>query len=89
MAKADIDAKSQFTRDPKVFRSAFEMRDKRLEKIFPSITGKSIDDYYIKGATEPNSSKGEPARRASIVNSVLNNMDMLQKIAKHPDLVYA
>ena len=89
MAKADIDAKSQFTRDPKVFRSAFEMRDKRLEKIFPSITGKSIDDDYIKGATEPNSSKGEPARRASIVNSVLNNMDMLQKIAKHPDLVYA
>lgn len=89
MAKADIDAKSQFTRDPKVFRSAFEMRDKRLEKIFPSITGKSIDDDYIKGATESNSSKGEPARRASIVNSVLNNMDMLQKIAKHPDLVYA
>ena len=89
MAKADIDAKSQFTRDPKVFRSAFEMRDKRLEKIFPSITGKSIDDDYIKGATEPNSSKGEPARRASIVNSVLNNMDMLQKIAKNPDLVYA
>ena len=53
------------------------MRDKRLAEIFPSITGKSIDDYYIKGATEPNSSKGEPARRAEIVNSVLNNMDML------------
>lgn len=88
MAKADIDAKSQFTRDPMVFKSAFEMRDKRLEKIFPSITGKSIDDDYIKGATEPNSSKGEPARRASIVNSVLNNMDMLQKIAKNPNLVY-
>lgn len=89
MAKADIDAKSQFTRDPMVFRSAFEMRDKRLEKIFPSITGREIDDKYIKEATEPNNSKGEPARRASIVNSVLNNMDMLQKIAKNPDLVYA
>lgn len=89
MAKADIDAKSQFTRDPMVFRSAFEMRDKRLEKIFPSITGREIDDKYIKEATEPNKSKGEPARRASIVNSVLNNMDMLQKIAKNPDLVYA
>lgn len=88
MAKADIDAKSQFTRDPMVFRSAFEMRDKRLEKIFPSITGREIDDKYIKEATEPNKSKGEPARRASIVNSVLNNMDMLQKIAKNPDLVY-
>ena len=89
MAKADIDAKSQFTRDPMVFKSAFEMRDKRLEKIFPSITGREIDDKYIKEATEPNKSKGEPARRASIVNSVLNNMDMLQKIAKNPDLVYA
>ena len=89
MAKADIDAKSQFTRDPKVFGSAFKMRDKRLEKIFPSITGKYIDDDYIKGATEPNSQKGEPVRRAIIVNSVLNNMDMLQKIAKNPDLVYA
>lgn len=89
MAKADIDAKSQFTRDPMVFKSAFEMRDKRLEKIFPSITGREIDDKYIKEATEQNKSKGEPARRASIVNSVLNNMDMLQKIAKNPDLVYA
>lgn len=89
MAKADIDAKSQFTRDPKIFRSAFEMRDKRLAEIFPSITGKAIDDQYIKDATEPNKSKGEPARRAQIVNSVLNNMDMLQKIAKNPDLVYA
>lgn len=89
MAKADIDAKSQFTRDPKVFRSAFEMRDKRLAEIFPSVTGKAIDDDYIKGATEPNKSKGEPARRAEIVNSVLNNMDTLQKIAKNPDLVYA
>lgn len=89
MAKADIDAKSQFTRDPMVFKSAFEMRDKRIEKIFPSITGREIDDKYIKEATEPNNSKGEPARRASIVNSVLNNMDMLQKIAKNPDLVYA
>lgn len=89
MAKADIDAKSQFTRDPKVFKSAFEMRDKRLAKIFPSITGKEIDDQYIKDATEPNKSKGEPARRAGIVNSVLGNMDMLQKIAKNPDLVYA
>lgn len=89
MAKADIDAKSQFTRDPKIFRSAFEMRDKRLAEIFPSITGKAIDDQYIKDATEPNKSKGEPARRAEIVNSVLNNMDMLQKIAKNPDLVYA
>ena len=88
MAKADIDAKSQFTRDPMVFKSAFEMRDKRLEKIFPSITGREIDDKYIKEATEPNNSKGEPARRASIVNSVLNNMDMLQKIAKNPNLVY-
>lgn len=89
MAKADIDAKSQFTRDPKVFRSAFEMRDKRLAEIFPSVTGKTIDDQYIKDATEPNKSKGEPARRAEIVNSVLNNTDMLQKIAKNPDLVYA
>lgn len=89
MAKADIDAKSQFTRDPKVFRSAFEMRDKRLAEIFPSVTGKAIDDQYIKDAIEPNKSKGEPARRAEIVNSVLNNMDMLQKIAKNPDLVYA
>lgn len=89
MAKADIDAKSQFTRDPMVFKSAFEMRDKRLEKVFPSITGREIDDKYIKEATELNKSKGEPARRASIVNSVLNNMDMLQKIAKNPDLVYA
>lgn len=89
MAKADIDAKSQFTRDPKIFRSAFEMRDKRLAEIFPSVTGKAIDDQYIKDATEPNESKGEPARRAQIVNSVLNNMDMLQKIAKNPDLVYA
>lgn len=89
MAKADIDAKSQFTRDPMVFKSAFEMRDKRLEKIFPSITGREIDDKYIKEATELNKSKGELARRASIVNSVLNNMDMLQKIAKNPDLVYA
>lgn len=89
MAKADIDAKSQFTRDPKIFRSAFEMRDKRLAEIFPSVTGKTIDDQYIKDATEPNKSKGEPARRAEIVNSVLNNMDMLQKIAKNPDLVYA
>lgn len=89
MAKADIDAKSQFTRDPKMFRSAFEMRDKRLAEIFPSVTGKTIDDQYIKDATEPNKSKGEPARRAEIVNSVLNNMDMLQKIAKNPDLVYA
>lgn len=89
MAKADIDAKSQFTRDPKIFRSAFEMRDKRLAEIFPSVTGKAIDDQYIKDATEPNKSKGEPARRAQIVNSVLNNMDMLQKIAKNPDLVYA
>ena len=89
MAKADIDAKSQFTRDPKVFRSAFEMRDKRLAEIFPSITGKTIDDQYIKDATEPNKSKGEPARRAEIVNSVLNNMDMLQKIAKNPYLVHA
>lgn len=89
MAKADIDAKSQFTRDPKIFKSAFEMRDKRLAEIFPSVTGKAIDDQYIKDATEPNKSKGEPARRAEIVNSVLNNMDMLQKIAKNPDLVYA
>lgn len=89
MAKADIDAKSQFTRDPRVFRSAFEMRDKRLEQIFPSITGKEINDQYIKDAIEPNKSKGEPARRADIVNSVLNNMDTLQKIAKNPDLVYA
>lgn len=89
MAKADIDAKSQFTRDPKVFKSAFEMRDKRLAEIFPSVTGKEIDDQYIKDATEPNKSKGEPARRAGIVNSVLGNMDMLQKIAKNPDLVYA
>ena len=89
MAKADIDAKSQFTRDPKVFRSAFEMRDKRLAEIFPSVTGKTIDDQYIKDATEPNKSKGEPARRAEIVNSVLNNTDMLQKIAKNTDLVYA
>lgn len=89
MAKADIDAKSQFTRDPKIFRSAFEMRDKRLAEIFPSVTGKAIDDQYIKDATEPNKSKGEPARRAQIVNSVLNNMDMLQKVAKNPDLVYA
>lgn len=89
MAKADIDAKSQFTRDPKIFKSAFEMRDKRLAEIFPSVTGKAIDDQYIKDATEPNKSKGEPARRAQIVNSVLNNMDMLQKIAKNPDLVYA
>ena len=89
MAKADIDAKSQFTRDPKIFKSAFEMRDKRLAEIFPSVTGKAIDDQYIKDATEPNESKGEPARRAEIVNSVLNNMDMLQKIAKNPDLVYA
>ena len=89
MAKADIDAKSQFTRDPMVFKSAFEMRDKRLEKVFPSITGREIDDKYIKEATELNKSKGEPARRASIVNSVLNNMDMLQEIAKNPDLVYA
>lgn len=89
MAKADIDAKSQFTRDPKIFRSAFEMRDKRLAEIFPSVTGKTIDDQYIKDATEPNKSKGEPARRAEIVNSVLNNIDMLQKIAKNPDLVYA
>lgn len=89
MAKADIDAKSQFTRDPKIFKSAFEMRDKRLAEIFPSVTGKAIDDQYIKDATEPNKSKGEPARRADIVNSVLNNMDMLQKIAKNPDLVYA
>lgn len=89
MAKADIDAKSQFTRDPKIFRSAFEMRDKRLAEIFPSVTGKAIDDQYIKDATELNRSKGEQARRAEIVNSVLNNMDMLQKIAKNPDLVYA
>ena len=89
MAKADIDAKSQFTRDPKIFKSAFEMRDKRLAEIFPSVTGKAIDDQYIKDATEPNKSKGEPARRAEIVNSVLNNMDMLQKIAKNPDLAYA
>lgn len=89
MAKADIDAKSQFTRDPKIFRSAFEMRDKRLAEIFPSVTGKAIDDQYIKDATELNKSKGEQARRAEIVNSVLNNMDMLQKIAKNPDLVYA
>lgn len=89
MAKADIDAKSQFTRDPKIFRSAFEMRDKRLAEIFPSVTGKAIDDQYIKAATEPNKSKGEPARRAQIVNSVLNNTDMLQKIAKNPNLVYA
>lgn len=87
MAKADIDAKSQFTRDPKVFKSAFEMRDKKLAEMFPSITGREIDDQYIKELTEPNSSKGEPARRADIVKSVLENMDMLQKIAKNPDLV--
>lgn len=87
MAKADIDAKSQFTRDPKVFKSAFEMRDKKLAEMFPSITGREIDDQYIKELTEPNSSKGEPARRADIVKSVLENMDMLQKIAKDPDLV--
>lgn len=87
MAKADIDAKSQFTRDPKVFKSAFEMRDKKLAEMFPSITGREIDDQYIKELTEPNSSKGEPARRAGIVKSVLENMDMLQKIAKNPDLI--
>lgn len=87
MAKADIDAKSQFTRDPKVFKSAFEMRDKKLAEMFPSITGRQIDDQYIKELTEPNSSKGEPARRADIVKSVLENMDMLQKIAKNTDLV--
>lgn len=87
MAKADIDAKSQFTRDPKVFKSAFEMRDKKLAEMFPSITGREIDDWYIKQLTEPNSSKGELARRADIVKSVLENMDMLQKIAKNPDLV--
>ena len=77
MAKADIDSKSQFTRDPKVFKSAFEMRDKKLAEMFPSITGREIDDQYIKELTEPNSSKGEPARRADIVKSVLENMDML------------
>lgn len=87
MAKADIDAKSQFTRDPKIFKSAFEMRDKKLAEMFPSITGREIDDQYIKELTEPNSSKGESARRADIVKSVLENMDMLQKIAKNPDLV--
>ena len=53
------------------------MRDKKLAEMFPSITGREIDDQYIKELTEPNKSKGEPARRADIVKSVLENMDML------------
>lgn len=86
MAKADIDAKSQFTRDPKQFKSAFDMRNKRLEQIFPDITGIGIDSEYVKNILEMQGEKGS-STRAEVVSRVLGNTEMLIKIAKNPGIV--
>lgn len=86
MAKADIDSKSQFTRDPKMFKSAFDMRNQKLAEIFPDITGGPIDTEYIENTINKGGKEGVIAR-ADIVNSVLSNTEMLQKIAKNPSIV--
>jgi len=86
MAKADIDSKSQFTRDPKVFKSAFEMRDEKLKEIFPDITGGPIDSRYINDILNVEGKEGV-IKRANIVNKVLDNIDMLQNIARNPGLI--
>lgn len=86
MAKADIDSKSQFTRDPKQFKSAFDMRNKKLEEIFPDITGIGIDDDYIETTLAASGTTGS-VNRANIVNDVLTNTEMLVKIAKNPNIV--
>lgn len=83
MAKADIDSKSQFTRDPKQFKSALDMRNKKLEEVFPNITGLGMDDAYIKSVLE-DESPGSAINRANIVNEVLSNTEMLARIAKNP-----
>lgn len=62
------------------------MRNKRLEQIFPDITGIGIDSKYVKGILEKQGKEGSIAR-AEVVNRVLNNTEMLIKIAKNPDIV--
>lgn len=86
MAKADIDSKSQFTRDPKMFKSAFDMRNQKLAEIFPDITGGAIDSEYITGILEKGGKEGV-IMRADAVNRVLGNVEMMQKIAKNPSII--
>lgn len=87
MAKADIDSKSQFTRNPRQFKSAIDMRDKKLKKIFPEITGLQMDDAYIKSVLD-DTTPGSVINRANIVNEVLSNTEMLTSIAKNPAIIF-
>lgn len=84
LAKADNDAKSQFTRDPKQYKSAFDMRSKIVEKIFPDICGVAIDNQEIVTMIN-NDTNGSLTRKANIVNEVLGNIDMMKKIAQDPN----
>lgn len=84
MAKADNDAKSQFTRNPHIYRSAFDMRSQIIENVFPDVCGIGVNDDAIKAVIE-DASAGSLTRKAQIVNDVLNNIDMLQRIAKDPN----
>lgn len=84
LAKADTDAKSQFTRDPKQYKSAFDMRSKIVEKIFPDICGVAIDNQEITAMINDDTN-GSLTRKANIVNEVLGNIDMMKKIAQDPN----
>jgi hypothetical protein len=84
MAKADTDAKSQFTRDPKQYKSAFDMRNKIVEKLFPDICGVAIDSHEINAVINDDTN-GSLSRKAQVVNEVLGNIDMMKKIAQDPN----
>ena len=62
------------------------MRNKKLEEIFPDITGIGIDDDYIETTLAASGTTGS-VNRANIVNDVLTNTEMLVKIAKNPNIV--
>lgn len=84
MAKADIDSRSQFARNPHIYKTAYDMRQKALEKIFPDVCGIGIDNDGISDILN-DTTKGSVGRKAEIVNEVLGNIEMLQKIAKDPN----
>ena len=85
MAKASIDSKSQFTRDPKQYRSTLDMYNDKITKMFPSVVGKEFNEKEVLNIIDAKG-KNASAMKAEIVNDVLTS-PLLEKIARNPNLI--
>lgn len=85
MAKASIDSQSQFTRDPKQYRSTFDMYNDKIKKMFPDVTGGEFNQDEINAIVNAKY-KGSGSMKADIVNGVLTS-PMLKEIATNPKII--